>query len=429
MKGGRVRDLDKLEQYDRCIIYNNKFTCLKPSVVDSTTTANKFFVIVDFSPDSDVEFYKDQYVNVLLNYNVSLNNIFIITRTELSNVFAVLFKESLVLKGDMSADQIIDWVREFINESIVKKIVAENLVGVSVIIELAGSGLNSFDRSEKIVDLLGNQDGLIDSHQFVSMFDGLYKNNAVTDVTFITNTNYSGIKFNGVFLDWLRNKGILIPNTNIFTGTPFLIYIYMLILYLETNPINHTTLNTPECIKYLQNDLVAMGLTKHIGLIDKFRVIMQQWKAPLDSLIALQQVNPFSGDWSDLDVVSNNLLMIFRQINHESSMLLFSKDIQGPFKELDNLSNLDITLREFNLKLGNYYRQLVRNTFNTIQQSEQIKILKTHKLRYNDTPENANFINELVKLSLEEVPDCFLISVNGTTRFGSTNEIRLSEIF
>ena len=438
--GGRIRDINQFHRHQHCLYLDDNYICFEQDQINSSSHANKFYVILDFYPTETGEkiaFYKQQYLNILHNFNVPLSHICMISNTPIGKQLRRLYKNVAYLNMK-DKNETVHFVNRFLIDNVLEQIDRKNLTNCSIILDVIALGTIRIDAHDLLVSHTGgNEDAdFLNNQEFYLMMDSLYKSNKIRDVTYIMNSCYAGFKFGGMFFDWLIKTNKFQPNSNLLFSKPLLIYVYILILYLETNPVNINCLTDVNCQKYVETNLLNLGLGNHINLIKEFKEVCNKHEVAFVNLIDRQKTNPFDTDRGALNVFSNALLNLFNEVSNDASYLLFHNYLDSPFKQLDSLKNLHVNFDEFNHMLTRYYMDIlkayIRRTNNKGKLAPYMIAMGINNLGVIHAEKDLDFIMSLVNKSLSEVKHPFLVSLNGKgTRYANpdTPPILLEDLF
>ena len=433
--GGRVRDADKFAKHEHCVHRKDKFLCFEKNLINSNSEPNRFYLIIDFLEEESMDYYKELFVNVLYNFNVPIDNIMLINNTPLTKMVKSLFSKSLTLKTT-DKTEIIGLVNQFIVQNIGKTIKDGRLSNCSIVIDVSARGTIRLREPDLLFNLTSGRDTetFLNCEELYKMLDFCYKTKEIKDISFILNNCYSSFKFGGLFLNWLKSKDKYLPNTNFVYSKPLLIHIYILILFLETNPGNIECLTDIKSIGYVVTNLVNLGLSNCTGFIDNFKLLCQtKYKKNFENLVYLQKKKLFGGDRYDKQVFSNSLLMVFNDINNTASYMLFHNNLDGPFQRLDILKNLEQTIGKFNETLSQFYLEVIsKYLLSTERPTTDITVnsLGLHHFKYATEENDIKFILDLVKQSFTDIPNCFMTNITRDgKRYGQPDLITLDQIF
>jgi hypothetical protein len=418
---------------------DGEFLCFEKELVNSNSHPNKFYVVLDFlsvEEKDKIYYYKQLYLNILYNFNVPLDNILILTKTPMPKMLKLLYGLCLELNESDDKSSVIHQVNQFLSNNIGKTITENNLSDCSVIVDVTARGTIKLSQPNQLISIDGtsSDDSFLDCSEFSRMVDCLYSNPKIRDINYVMNSCYSGFKFGGLFFNWLVKKNKFRPNSNLLTSKPLLIYFYILILFLETNPKSVDGLTNISSLDYIENNLLNLGFGHYLEFINRFKAICQEFDSSFLGLIGLQQTTPFNDDRSDMSVFSNNLLQLFNEINNDTSYMLFHSHLEGPFKQLDSLKDLKLNFGEFNEMLSKSYLELVNAYLSSEKKGSidepAVARFGIDHFKFVQGEKDLGFILKLIKKSFEDVPFCFLTSLNRQgTRYEKTEPIVLEEIF
>lgn len=433
--GGRVRDTNKFNKHKHCIDNDTEYVCFGDELISSHSHPNKIYIIIDFLPtDSKTKTtnYKQQLLNILFNFNVDIKNIVVISNTPLTKSINKLYPNNLILSIKDTKKTYISKINQYIASFIQENITAKNISNCSVILDILAKGTLKLEQNQKLISFNGkmNNADFLNAQEIFFMLDPLYKSANVRDVTFILNSCFASFKFGGIFFDWMVNNNQINPNTNIFTSKPFIIYMYILILFLETNPKTNKSLYNSETMDYIKLNLLNIGLGDYIIYINNFREYCEPNLQLLETLINRQKTIPFKGDRYESGILSNELLNLFIETANTSSHILSHHNIDTPFKHLDLLNDLKLDLITFNQKLIKYYLEIIKSFDPLSEPSPETELLNIHFLNIFKSTEEYEFIIFLIDKSLKDIQFPFLNSINKKgMRYKQKNAITLDDLF